>query len=139
MNKSRWCYASLLIVLILLLTACEGGFTATGSSERSHITSNSGWFEKSIKRANGSTTLKIEIERPGRRLETNVTLEAGEGTFRIELLDGESNVTLSLEATPGRPASGSGLMTTDSFGDARYRVTAVEAKDVKYRIEFDIK
>jgi len=25
-----------------------------------------------------------------------------------------------------------------SFGDAQYRVTATEAKDVKYRIEFDI-
>jgi len=138
MVKRMWHYASLLIALVLLLAACEGGFSATGSSERSRITVNSGWIEKSFKKANGSATQKIELDWPGRRVEATVTLEVGEGTFHIELLDGEGNVTLSLEATPGRPASGSGFMKADSFGDARYRVTAVEAKDVKYRIEFEI-
>jgi len=138
MAKRMWHFASLLIALALLLAACEGGFSATGSSERSHITVNSGWIEKSFKKANGSTTQKIELDWPGRRVETTVTLEVGEGTFHIELLDGEGNVTLSLEATPGRPANGSGFMKADSFGDARYRVTAVEAKDVKYRLEFEI-
>jgi hypothetical protein len=138
MDRKRHHCAGLLLAFILLLTACEGGFTATGSSERSHTTVNSGWIEKSIRKANGSATQKIEIEWPGRRLETNVTLEVGGGTFRIELLDGEGNVTLSVEATPGRPVSDSGFMKADAFGDARYRVTAVEAKDVKYRIEFDI-
>jgi len=133
-----WHYASLLIALVLLLAACEGGFTATGSSEKSRITANSGWIEKSFKKANGSATQEIELEWPGRRVEATVTLEVGEGTFHIELLDGEGNVTLSLEATPGQPASGSGFMKADSFGDAKYRVTAVEAKEVKYRLEFEV-
>ncbi len=138
MVRTMWCYAGLLVVLALLLTACEGGFTAVGSSERSHLSTNSGWVEKSIKKANGSSTQEIELGRSGRRLEASVTLEVGQGTFGIELLDGEGNVTLSLEATPGNPASGSGFMDTDAFGDANYRVTAVEARDVKFRIEFRI-
>jgi hypothetical protein len=110
MVKRMWHYASLLIALVLLLAACEAGFSATGSSERSRITVNSGWIEKSFKKANGSATQKIELDWPGRRVEATVTLEVGEGTFHIELLDVEGNVTLSLEATPGRPASGSGLI-----------------------------
>ena len=138
MTRKSWHYVSLMLVLALLLTACEGGFTAVGSSERSRITNRNGWLEKSIKKTNGSVTQEIELERSGCRLEATVTLEVGEGTFQIELLDKDGNVTLSLEATPGHPASGSGYIETDSFGDAQYRVTAEEAKDVKYRIEFDI-
>jgi len=139
MDKRTWCTLSLTLAVILLLAACEGGYMTSGSSHRSHIGMQDGWFEKSIKKANGSAIQKIEADQPGRRLEATVTLEVGEGTFGIELLDQEGNGTLSLEAAPGRPASGSGTMETNAFGEARYRVTAVEARDVKYRIEFDIK
>ena len=138
MLKRIWLFLSLMLVLVVLLTACGSGYTTTGSSERSRITNRSGWLEKSIKKANGSATQEIESDRSGRRLEATVTLEVSEGTFGIELLDGEGNVTLSLEATAGHPASGSGYMETDAFGDAKYRVTATEARDVKYRIEFTI-
>ena len=123
--------------MVLLLAAFEGGFAATGNSERSRTTANRGWIEKSFKKANGSVTQDIELERSGRHMEATVTLEVGEGTFHIELLDGQGNVTLSLEATSGRPTSGSGFMETNSFGNARYRVTVVEAKEVTYRIAFD--
>jgi hypothetical protein len=139
MTKRVWQCACLFIVWASLLTACGEGFIATGTSEKSHFAGKNGWLERSIKKANGSAVQKIELERPGRRLYTNVTLEVGEGTFQIELMDGEGNVTLTLEATSGQPASDSSLVTTGPFGDVKYRVTAVEAKDVKYRIEFDIK
>ena len=138
MLKRIWLFLSLILVSVVLLTACESSYTVTGSSERSHITNRSGWLEKSIKKANGSVTQEIEVDWSGRRLEATVTLEVSEGTFGIELLDGEGNVTLSLEASAGRPASGRGYMETDTFGDAKYRVTAAEARDVKYRIEFTI-
>ena len=42
-------------------------------------------------------------------MNTHVSLEVEEEEFTIELLDGEGNVTLSLEATPGNPVSGHGL------------------------------
>lgn len=112
MLKRIWLFLSLMLVSLVLLTACGSGYTTTGSSERSRITNRSGWLEKSIKKANGSATQEIELDRSGRRLEATVTLEVSEGTFGIELLDGEGNVTLSLAATAGHPASGSGYMET---------------------------
>ena len=138
MGKRIWCCLGLALVTVLLLTACEGGFTASGTSHKSSIGMRNGWIEKRIKKADGSAVQEIEAEQPGRRLEATVTLEVGEGTFSIELLDREDNVTLTLEARPGHPATGSGYMVTNAFGEARYRVTAVEAKNVEYRIEFDI-
>lgn len=85
--------------------------------------------------ANGSTTQGIEIGRSRLRLDTDVTLEVEEGTFTIELLDADGNVTLWLQATPGNPASGRGYMGVD-FDEAGYRVMAEEANGVHYRFEF---
>ncbi|MGD2148107.1 MAG: hypothetical protein PVH41_15560 [Anaerolineae bacterium] len=126
---------TLLLVLLLVLAACEGGFTASGSSEKSSLTGRGGFVERSIRRANGAITEEIEVDGGGQLLDTQVTLEVEEGSFAIELLDAEGNVTLSLEATPGNPASGRGTMET-SFGQAEYRVRAEEARGVKYRLEF---
>jgi hypothetical protein len=52
----------------------------------------------------------------------------------IALSHGEA--TLTLEARDGEQVSGSGSMAVDSFGEASYRVTAVEAEDVEYTIAF---
>jgi hypothetical protein len=124
-----------LVVFLLLLAACEGGFTSMGSSERSQLTGRGGFVEKSMRRANGSITEEIEVDGSGGRLDTQVTLAVEQGTFAIELLDADDNVTLSLEATPGSPASGRGYLET-VFGTAQYRVTAEEAQGVRYRLDF---
>jgi hypothetical protein len=120
-----------------MVAGCEGGFTASGTSERSRLTGRSGFVEKSMRRANGSITEEIEVDGAGGRLDATVTLEVEEGRFSIELLDADDNVTLSLEATPGNPASGQGYMET-VFGNARYRVRAEEAKGVRYRLDFTL-
>ena len=133
----RWCLG-LAIALALLLAACEWGLTLVGHSERSSISPQGGWMETSTRSANGSAVRDLELELSNVRLDTTVVLEVGEGAFHIELLDGKDNVTLSLKATPGQPAEGSGYMETDTFGDAEYRVTAEDAKQVHYRFEFGI-
>jgi hypothetical protein len=135
MLRDALCRAGLAVVLLLALAACEGGFTSSGSSESSRVTGSGGFVEKSIRSANGSTTEEIELDGSGGRLDTQVTLQVEEGTFAIELLDADDNVTLSLQATPGDPASGQGYMET-VFGTAQYRVMAEEAKGVRYRLEF---
>jgi hypothetical protein len=121
--------------LVTGLAACEGGYVASGSRESSRISGQGGWVESRIRSANGSATQGIELDGSGLRLDTEVTLEVEEGTFTIELLDGEGNVTLALRATPGNPASGRGYMEVD-FDEAQYRVTAEEAKGVYYRMDF---
>lgn len=121
--------------LAIGLVACDGGYVASGSRESSQIGGQGGWVESHIRSANGSATQGIEVAGSGLRLDTDVTLEVEEGTFTIELLDADGNVTLAVQATPGNPASGRGYMEVD-FDEAEYRVTAEEAKGVHYRMEF---
>jgi len=127
-----------MIVLALALVACEGATTSFGRWKKSNITGEGGWIEGGIKSANGTIDETIELEKWDQCLEANVTLEVDRGNCRFELLDGQRNVILSLEAIPGQMVSGSGPMES-SFGKARYRLVAAKAKNVKYRIELDVK
>jgi hypothetical protein len=128
-----------LLITLVLLSGCEGGLTLVGHSERSGISGQRGWVETSIARANGSSTRDLELSWSSVGIEATVTLEVDEGSFVIELLDAEGDVTLTLEATPGEPVSGSGYMETDAFGDAEYRVTAKEASGVRYRFDLVVR
>jgi hypothetical protein len=125
-----------LIPLTVLLVACAG-YTATGTQSSSHQTSTGGDLTVSIGKANGSTTEKIETGESGEViLDANVTLAVGSGSYKIELLGQEEEVTLTLEASEGQTVEGQGWMATDAFGEASYRVTAVEAGNVTYVIEY---
>jgi hypothetical protein len=135
MLKRSISYVCLAVVLLVVLAACEGAYTTRGGRESSRMGAQGGWVEKRINSANGSATQSIEVDVSGLRLNTEVSLEVEEGTFTIELLDADGNVTLSLQATPGNPASGQGYMET-RFDEAEYRVTADGAKGVHYRLDF---
>ena len=126
----------LVAVLALMVIACEG-YSQVGYSGSSHQTANGGNVKVSIKQANGSITEDIETDgTAGLVLHADVTLSVGAGSYKIELLGEDEEVTLVLEARDGETVSGQGWMATDGFGDASYRVTAVEAKDVEYSIEY---
>lgn len=135
MSRSGTYRIGLVVILLLALAACEGGFTSMGSTERSALTARGGFVEASMRRANGSVTKEIELEGSVDRLNAQVTLSVEEGAFTIELLDADGNPTLSLVATPGNPASGQGTMDV-VFDAADYRVRAEEARGVTYRIDF---
>lgn len=138
MGKKIWRCSLLWVVLVLLLTACQGGLKASGVAEQWQFSSKSGWIEKSMATADGSAIQEFDLGRPGRRLYATVTLEVGAGKFTIELLDANGMMNYWVEATPGQPAMGQGFLDTGPFGKAKYRVTAEEAEDVKFRIEFTI-
>jgi hypothetical protein len=126
----------LLIPLLLLLVACSG-YTAAGTQTSSHQTSSGGDLTVSIGKANGTTTEKIETGASSEvTLDANVTLAVGKGSYKIELLGEHEQVTLALDASEGETVDGQGWMVTDSFGEASYRVTAVEAGNVTYVIEY---
>lgn len=125
-----------LILLALLLVACEG-FSTTGSSETAYADANGGDVTVRYQRANGSVGESIETEgEPGQVLDALVTLTVEKGTFKIELLGEDDEVTLVLEARDGETVSGAGQMKLDSFAEADYRVTATEAENVQYTIEY---
>lgn len=124
------------MLLALLLASCEG-YTTTGSSTTTEQGPYGGSVQTRLKSANGVTTESIEIDAFGEAiLEADVTLAVEKGTFKIELLGEDSAVTLTLEAGDGQTVSGHGQMVEDSFGEASYRVTAVNAQNVEYTINY---
>ena len=136
MKRVKWMAVSGLAVTLLLLVACEG-YSVTGKQSSSHEDMNGGGVKVSIRKANGTITERIETTGTADLvLETEVTLSVGKGSYKIELLGEGDEVTLSLEAQGGQAVSGQGWMATDRFGEARYRLTAVEAEDVEYTIEY---
>lgn len=141
-RRSLWrvlLIALLMFSLVLTLAACEGGYTTSGVRTTSSQTGNRGEIDVSINSANGSTTQDFEFDCADCVVEVEVTLEVQEGTFKLEFLGEDDEVTLTLEASPGQPASGSGYMITDGFGEGEYRVTAAEARGVSYHITYQLR
>ena len=125
-----------LLVLSILLATCAG-YTETGAKTSSQQGSSGGSVIVEISKANGTSEKSIETGGSGGVvLETDLTLAVGKGSYKIELLGQDDQVTLALEARDGETVSGHGQMVTDSFGEASFRVTAVEAENVAYSLEY---
>jgi hypothetical protein len=127
-----------LLVLSMALAACGGsGYIQSGARTTSHQGTGGGDVTVEISKANGTAKQNIEdAGNPDVELEVDVTLAVGKGSYRIELLGKDDQVTLALEARDGETVSGHGQMVADSFGDASYRVTAVDAENVDYVLEY---
>jgi len=125
-----------LLVLSLVLASCAG-YTESGAKTSSRQGSSGGNLIVEISKANGSIEKSIETGASGGVvLETDLTLAVGKGSYKIELLGQDDQVTLTLEARGGETVSGHGQMVTDSFGEASFRVTAVDAENVAYALEY---
>ena len=136
MIKSKWQVVLLLLVSVLLVAGCEGYTEMNASSSEQHDGSG-GRLAVSARKANGTSTKTLETAASsGAILDATVVLEVGKGSYKIELLGENDEVTMVLEAQGAEAVSGIGWMVTDAFGEASYRVTAVEAEDVEYRIEY---
>ena len=136
MIKSKWLVGLMLLLAVLLVAGCEG-YTEMNSSSSEHHDGSGGVVTVSAGKANGTSSRTIETAASGEAiLDATVVLQAGKGSYKIELLGENDEVTLVLEAQGPEAVSGIGWMVTDAFGEASYRVTAVEAEDVEYRIEY---
>ena len=128
-----------LALVAVVLVACAG-YTEQGPSESEHRGMGSGDLTVEIGKANGTTTKSIELAGGGHlTLEADVTLAVGLGSYKIELLGANDQVTLVLEANAGETVEGHGQMVTDTIGEASYRVTATNAEKVTYVIEYTFK
>jgi len=137
------------VVAIVLLAACLAGcqgFVTTGGNARYGHKGNSGRLEVTHDKANGTTVVDLAAQveplrsqvDPGDVLEAGVALQAGKGSFKIELLGQDDQVTLTLESRDGETVTGSGQIVVNKMGSPRFRVTAVEAKQVSYILEYTI-
>jgi hypothetical protein len=125
-----------LALVTLLLVACAG-YTEQGSKESNHQGASGGDLTVELGKANGTSTKSIQVEGGSDlTLETHVTLAVGIGSYKIELLGQDDQVTLVLEANAGQTVEGQGQMVTDSFGEGSYRVTAKNAEKITYVIEY---
>lgn len=125
-----------LILLTFFLVSCQG-YTETMATTSSSQTMSGGQLTTHIGKANGTSTRDLETGAGSVLiLDATVTLAVGKGTYKIELLADDDQVTLSIEASNGETVTGQGWMVTDAFGDAQYRVTAAEAENVDYQIEY---
>jgi hypothetical protein len=135
-NRVVWGLLALTL-LALTLVACEGAYVETGSRSSSQQGMNGGQVSAQIGKANGSIERDIEVDgSPDGVAEADVTLSVEKGAFKIELIGRNDEVTLSLEASDGEAVSGHGWMAVDSFGEMSYRLTAVDAENVEYTIEY---
>lgn len=136
MRRTRWLVGLGLVLLILVLVACEG-YSQSGVKTSSSSSTSGGTLTVRADKANGSIIQDMETASAGGwTLDAEVTLTVGKGSYKIELLGEDEQVTLTLEAGAGETVSGQGWMITDAFGEASYRVTAVEAEDVEYTIDY---
>lgn len=136
MVKSKWLAILLLVVGVLVVAGCEGYTEMNASSSERHDGSG-GQLAVSARKANGTSTKTLETAASsGAILDATVVLKVGKGSYKIELLGENDEVTMVLEAQGAEAVSGIGWMVTDAFGEASYRVTAVEAENVEYRIEY---
>ena len=133
----KWKYVvGLSLLVVVLLAGCEG-YTEMNSSSSEHHDASGGAVTVATGKANGTSTKDLETEASGEAiLDATVVLKVGSGSYKIELLGENDEVTMVLDVQGGQALSGVGWMITDAFGDASYRVTAVEAEDVEYRIEY---
>lgn len=124
------------LVLLLFLGACDS-YSQTGVQSSSQQTMSGGKITTRASKANGTITEGITVEGVADLiLDASVTVSVGAGSYKIELLGEDDQVTLALEARDGQTVDGQGWMVTDGFGEASYRITAVEAEDVEYTIEY---
>jgi hypothetical protein len=129
----RW---GMVVLIAVILAACEG-YTESMARTSSSQTMDGGRLTAHIGKANGSIVQDLETDASSIvTLDASVTLAVGKGTYKIELLGENEQVTLILEASAGQTVSGDGWMVTDGFGEASYRVTATEAEDVDYQIDY---
>ncbi len=135
MGKWKLLVVSSLLVAALLLTGCEG-YTEMNSRSSQQEDGTGGKITVSVGEASGTSTKDLETEVSGAILDATVTLKVGRGSYKIELLGENDTVTLALEALGGETVTGQGWMVVDTLGDASYRVTAVDAGDVEYSIEY---
>ncbi len=131
--------AVLVSLLTLSLTACEGGYTTRGERVTMTEVGMGGEVDVHIDSANGSITKDLEFDCADCIVDVNVTLQVEQGSFKLEFLGEGDEVTLTLEASSGEKASGSGYMVTDGFGEGEYRVTADEAQGVSYHISYQLR
>lgn len=86
--------------------------------------------------AEGTETQAVATNFPSQQLEVTVFTQNRNGQIRIEVLDPQGSVVLSIEST-AREGVAQALVQTDSQGTFRYRVRATGAQRGSFTILYE--
>lgn len=116
--------------LVLSLSGC---FLVSGATRSADQTSDGGNVYVSYVSAEGTETTAVSTNFPSQRLEVTVFAQNRSGQIRIEVLDAQSSVVLSVEGT-AQERVGQAFVQTDPSGTFRYRVRATGAQRGSFTI-----
>jgi len=139
MKRAMWTF--LILSLILVLAACEGGTSGSvlGSSSSCRQGGGGGSCEGRYRTLRGSYGEDVEIEGLSSfdavQVDVEVSVEEGNVRVSIETPDGERP---GVDAAPGQPARLLGVATGEMDGfEVRFEAVDGEASGISYTILYE--
>lgn len=118
---------------VLLLSGC---FLISGATRSADQTADGGNVFVSFVSAEGTETQTVTTNFPSQQLEVTVFTQNRNGQIRIEVLDPQGSVVLSIEGTAQEGVE-QALVQTDAEGTFRYRVRATGAQRGSFTILYE--
>jgi hypothetical protein len=132
MSRYKWWICTLILVLALV-TACEGG-SVTGSRERCSHRADSGQCGGSFKKLSGTYTVNVENDRifNNTPVQVQVQVSVDSGPLKV-WIQSPGDETTSVEVTPGQSATLTGVaMGKAEEFDVKFQALNEQAEGVTY-------
>jgi hypothetical protein len=139
MKKQTW-WVFVLVLLLVAVTACEGG-SVSGSRERCSHKVDSGQCTGSFKKLSGTYTLSVENDRIFNDIPVQVQVQVSveSGPLKVWVKSPGDEIT-SVEVSPGRTATLAGVAVgdADKFG-VKFQALEEQAEAVSYEITYQLR
>jgi hypothetical protein len=122
---------SFAVSLALLLSGC---LLTSGERPSMDALPDGGNVSTTFVGATGSAERTVETGANGATMNAIVIVQAERGELRLELLNPDGNVALSVKARPDEQVAKRGPVLTDEQGQLRYRVIAQGARNGGYQV-----
>jgi hypothetical protein len=131
-RQKQWMMVVLIAGLSAIILACGTGYSTTHQRF-----GNRGKVIVNIESVNGSREDKIEIDEDFSwdMVTLNITVEVESGNYSAVFIDDEGE-SLSLEASPGNPASARTQMEVDASGNITLQSAGEGVEGVKITIDY---
>ncbi len=124
-----------LLACLLLAALLSGCMLISGEQASSDVQTGSGNLSRSFVSAEGTQEQTIATGYVG-TLSVIAIVSVHQGDLRVEVMDPDGSVVLSVQGRSNEQITRSGNVPTDAEGRLRYRVTATGARDGAYQILF---
>ena len=133
-HKTRQCWpaasAVFFVLCALFLSSCllvSGGATSTDTQAAA------GNVSASFVSAEGQDERTLDVGEQS-QLAVIAIVSVAQGELRVDILDPNGSVVLSVQGRPNEQVTKSGMVQTNANGELRYRVTAQSARNGSYQV-----